>query len=237
MPKKKTFDVAQLPDVQMDTSQGYHLYTDGTGDSYPSVTTILHAVSYSEHIVRWANKLGMAHRRYDEVLDQTALEGTAMHELNQCLVDPEYGTPPQIKDPMLMYYAKQRHANFRYFLSQHEGKWKTILTEKAFISHKYRMGGTTDWLAMWYDKLTLFDYKSSSGLRQKHLLQLGGYLDLLDDNGIHIDQAGILLCKRDRCLPHIFDREIIERCAEAFRSIHDYVEKSKFLDDLIITGP
>lgn len=225
-----------LPTVTMDDSQGIHLYTDGSGVSYPSVTTILHVVSYSEHIVRWANNLGFRHERYDDALNKSALEGTIMHALNQCFVDPEHGSEPYIQDPMILYYAKKRYENFRFFMKEHEGHWKTTFTEKAFISHTYQMGGTTDWLAEWHGKLTLFDYKSSSGLRQKHLLQLGGYLDLLDDNGIHIEQAGILLCKRDRCVPHIFEREIIEHCAEAFRTVHDYVEKSKFLDMLVYGG-
>lgn len=229
-------ELEKLPDVKMDDSQGYHLYTDGSGSCYPSVTTILHAVSYSEHIVRWANNLGFRHERYEDTLNRTAVEGTIMHALNQCFVDPDHGEIPSIQDPMLLYYAKKRNENFRIFMKEHEGHWKTFLTEHAFISHTYKMGGTTDWLADWHGKLTLFDYKSSSGLRQKHLLQLGGYLDLLDDNGIHIDQAGILLCRRDRCIPHIFDRQIIEHCADIFRTVHRYADQSKFLDELVYSG-
>lgn len=225
-----------LPQVTMDDSQGCHMYSDGPNVRYPSVTTILHAVSYSEHIVRWANNLGFRHERYEEVLNKTAVEGTIMHALNQTFVDPDHPGEIMAADPMIAYYARKRHDNFRFFMKEHEGHWKTILSERAFISHTYRMGGTTDWLCDWHGKLTLFDYKSSSGLRQKHLLQLGGYLDLLDDNGIHIEQAGILLCKRDRCTPHIFEREIIEHCAEAFRTVHSYVERSKFLDTIIYSS-
>lgn len=232
MSKKKELiqekPIIQIPtrEVVMDDSNGYHLYSS-EGKSYPSVTTILSAISYNKYIVRWANSLGFKHKNYEEELDRTAVEGTFMHEMNQAFVDPEKASPPIISEPLVQYYVRQRAQAFQLKMKLHEGHWSTIFTEMPMVSHTYEMGGTMDWMALWYDRLTLFDYKSSSGLRQKHLYQLGGYDLLLQDNGIKVDQMGIILCKRDNCIIHLFERDVIERCSEIFLEIKKYYEGDK----------
>ena len=222
----------QNQEVYMDDSSGFHIYRKGD-KAFPSVTTILNAVSYNKYIVKWANNLGFQHKRYEDELDRTAVEGTLMHAFAQYLVDPDHGEVPTIKDPLTDYYVRQRADGLRLKLKFHEGHWSTVFSEKLFISESYEIGGTLDWCANWYDKLTLFDFKSSSGLREKHLYQLGGYDLILQDNGIKVDQAGIILVKRDNCIINIFSREELDELAQRFLVIKDYYYKAKRATDMV----
>lgn len=223
--------------ITMDDSDGTHRYTKGDGKVYPSVTTILGAISYTKHIVRWANSLGFKHINYEDELERTAIEGTYMHAFAQCLVDPEHGEAPNIKEPLVQYYVRQRIQGLKLKLKFHEGHWSTIFTETPLISETYEIGGTLDWYAMWYDKKTLFDFKSSSGLRTKHLLQLGGYDLMLQDNGEVIDQAGIWLVKRDNCVINIIDRPTLDRCAELFLKVKDWYYENMEMERIVTEKP
>lgn len=225
----------QGKEVTMESINGAHLYC-ADGKTYPSVTTILSIVAYSQQLMKWANSLGMRRIDYQTELDRTAVQGTYVHEINQCIVDPENGKMPAIGDPLTEYRVRKRVNNFKAKLDEHDGHWSTIFAEKPFVSHTYELGGTMDWCANWYEKTTLFDYKTSAAVRDKHVLQLGGYNLMLHDNGIDIDQGGIILCKEDRCLINIFDKETLDKAADIFLSIYDYYKKHDWLANVILNG-
>lgn len=223
--------------VTMKEKNGKHSYC-GDGKEYPSVTTVLDVVGYNKNLMSWANSLGMRHIKYEDELKRTAIQGTFCHEMAQSIVDPEKGKVPVITDPLVDYYVRTRIRNFQYQLDANAGHWKTIFTETPFISHTHEVGGTMDWYAEWYEKRTLFDFKTSSGLRAKHIYQLGGYYDILLDNGEEPEQAGIILLKQDRCLINIFDIAVIQEAARVFREIIKplYYELTK-IESIIVTEP
>lgn len=220
-------------DVKMTEKKGLHMYS-ADDKTYPSVTTILDCIGAPKNLMGWANSLGKRGITYEEELKRTAVQGTFVHEINQCLVDPEHGIMPTITDPLVDYYVRKRVQNFKFQLDQNAGHWKTIFSECPFVSHKYEIGGTMDWFSEWYELKTLFDYKTSAAVRAKHILQLGGYYLILQDNGIDMDRAGIILCKQDRCLINIFEMEVIKRCAEIFLRIRDYYYDHLFLEDAVV---
>ena len=224
-------------EVVMKEKDGKHHYC-GDGKEYPSVTTILDAIGYNKNLMGWANSLGMRRIKYEDELKRTSIQGTLCHEMAQSIVDPDRGKIPTIADPLLDYYVRTRIRNFQFQLDANAGHWKTIFTEKPFISHTHEIGGTMDWYAEWYGKRTLFDFKTSSGLRAKHIYQLGGYYDILLDNGEEPEAAGIILLKQDRCLFNIFEIEIIKEAARVFRDIIKplYYEMPKF-ERILVTGP
>jgi hypothetical protein len=225
--------MAEETKVTMEECNGIHLYTDGSGKKYPSVTTVLDVVAYAKPIVQWANNLGFQRKKYDDELKRTADQGTYVHSMLQCIVDPSRGEMPVVLDPIMDYHVRKRVKGFRYMLEQNEGQWKNIFTEKPMISHKYEMGGTMDWFAEWRGKTTLFDFKTATGVRTKHLLQLGGYYLLCQENNLPFEQAGIILVKEDRTIMNIFEMGIIERCAEIFLNVKQYYYDHFFLEDAI----
>lgn len=218
--------------VELVTKYGNHLYQSDQ-KTYPSVTTILDCVAYNQHIVGWANYLGFKHIRYEDALKQTADRGTYVHAFNQYYVDPEHGMPPRISDDLTKIDVGKRCNNFLYELRKAEGYWKTIFTETPFVSHTYEIGGTVDWLAEWYGKTTIFDYKTSNALRDKHALQIGGYYYGLADNGITADQGCIILCRTDRCLFYFFNQEEMKMLGERFFRIYQYYKDHEEMKSFI----
>lgn len=208
-------------DVRMKSVNGHHVY-EGDGKTYPSVTTVLQCIAYTKHIVEWANWLGMQHLSYEKTLNATAIEGTLAHAHAQHLVDPENGPMPEKADPLTDYYVQCRMKFFVERLEQYKGRWKTIYTEHPLLSHTYKIGGTMDWFAEWDGKPTLFDFKTSKGVRDKHLLQLGGYKLMLEDNNIPVEQAGIIVIGRDFCRWSLFTKEEVDKFAEWFKLVYDY---------------
>lgn len=219
--------------VTMDDSTGRHFYCGDEGQRYPSVTTVLDSVAYNKTIVGWANSLGFRHIKYEDELNRTAMEGTFMHAYAQCIVDPEKGKEPQIVDPLTRYYVTQRVTNLRMKLDAHRGYWNTIFSEQPFISKTYEIGGTIDWYTEWYGKKTIFDFKSSRAVRDKHLLQLGGYYHGLIDNGEEPEQAGIILVGRDLCTINLIDLPTLQRAAEMFDVVHHWYKVHQELDTVL----
>ena len=220
-------------EVELITKYGHHMY-QATQKTYPSVTTILDIVAYSQQLMNWANNLGFQGIRYSQALDQSAVRGTYVHETNQYYVDPNNAKLPRITDGLMEVEVRQRSNNFLYELRKAQGNWKTIFTETPFVSHTYEIGGTVDWFAEWYGKNTIFDYKTSSGLRDKHLLQVGGYYYGLTDNGLTIDQACIILCRRDRCIFYMIEEEELKRLGEIFFQIYDYYKSHEWVHQLVL---
>lgn len=216
----------------LDSPEG-HVY-EKNGKRYPSVTTILKVVAYNDNIVKWANHLGFQRKKYEDELTRTAREGTFMHSFVESIVDPEHVQTPVIPDPLIDYYVRKRVQNFILKLQEHKGQWETIFTEGSFVSEKERIAGTMDWYTMWHGKKTLFDFKSSKSIRDKHFYQLGGYDAIFQENGETIDQAGIILVKPDNCIIHILDRPQLEIAKNVFMRIRDYYYAKNEMDPILI---
>lgn len=220
-------------EVHMKSLHDLHMY-EHDGKTYPSVTTVLQCVAYNRNIVDWANWLGLQHMNYAKTLDATAREGTLAHAHAQKLVDPENGAIPELADPLTEYYVKSRMRHFKEKIDQYEGRWKTIYTEHPMVSHTYEIGGTMDWYAEWDGVPTLFDFKTSKGVRDKHLLQLGGYRLMMMDNDLPVEQAGIIIIGRDFCRFSIFDIDTIKLASEWFLKVHEWYKIHQKLDEMML---
>ena len=60
---------------------------------------------------------------------------------------------------------------------------KIITTELGLVSEEYQFGGRLDATAMIDGKFVLLDWKTSKGVYESYLSQLGGYIILLEENG------------------------------------------------------
>lgn len=197
-----------------------HEYNYGQ-TKYPSVTTILQAISYNQAIVGWANSLGFRRINYKDELEKRAKIGTAMHAAAQAMVDPESGAKYSSTDPLTDYYVRKRMQSLRARL-QYE-KYHTYFTEISFVSPKYEIGGTIDWFVNLRGYPTIADFKSASGMREKFLYQIGGYALLLEDNGIEWKRGAIILPKEENCTIHCFPKEVVNKAKDSFLRARDYV--------------
>lgn len=202
-----------------------HVYfntADPAGPRYTSITTVLNSMGYPKPLIHWANSLGFRRIQYEVELQKSAEAGTALHSGAQHIVDPSSAPKlPKLKDPLMDYYMRKRLDCLKARLEL-EKPWKTIFTETTFFSKKYEIAGTIDWFCEFRGCPTIGDFKSSSGIREKHLFQLGGYGILLEENGIRFDRAMILLCKEDNCIIHMFPKSVIQQMGYYFLTVKEY---------------
>lgn len=196
-----------------------HIY-EVNGRQVPSVTTIIHSLGNDE-IIKWANSLGFRHLNYDKELEKYAANGTMIHDLLREEVDPNYKSEVVFKDPFQRSEVLGYLTRFRNLIKDYE--FETIFTEKTFISDKLGYGGTIDWFALFFNKYYMLnDFKTSKAVRFSHLLQLGGYRNLLLENGYNINGAAIILCNKKISSLYPIGLVDLEWYSEAFQKLADY---------------
>ena len=196
-----------------------HIY-EKDGKEYPSVTTIIQSLG-SEEIVKWANHLGFKHLDYTKELEKTAVNGTKVHDLLRGEVDPNYTPQVTYKDEIERINILGHITRFRSFIQDYT--YETIFTEKTFISEKLGYAGTLDWMAKFNHKfLMLNDFKTSKSVRFKHLLQLGGYYNLLIENNYDPDGASIILVNKKICSMYPINKTELLYFADAFNVLAKY---------------
>ena len=196
-----------------------HIY-EKDGKEYPSVTTIIQSLG-SEEIVKWANHLGFKHLDYTKELEKTAINGTKVHDLLRGEVDPTYTPQVTYKDEIERINILGHITRFRSFIQDYT--YETIFTEKTFISEKLGYAGTLDWLATFNDKyLVLNDFKTSRAVRFGFLLQLGGYYNLLHENGYDPDCASIILVNKKLCSMYPINKSDLLYFANAFNILAQF---------------
>ena len=196
-----------------------HIY-EKDGKKLPSVTTIIHSLG-NEEIIKWANSLGFRHIKYEQELDKYAQNGTLIHELLRGEVDSNYTPQVEYKDAMHRVEILGYITRFRNMIQNYE--YETIFTEKTFISSELGYGGTIDWFANFFHKFNMLnDFKTRKAVRFSHLLQLGGYHNLLKENGIHIDGASIILCNKNISSLYPIGIKDLEWYGNAFQILANY---------------
>lgn len=193
-----------------------HIYTCTDGSQVPSVTTVLQILG-SPAIIRWANWLGFKHLDYDKELERTAENGTIIHQGVQYIVDPEHTEPLTFKNGFESQYYDQIFNQFKAFISQFT--YKTIFTEMSFTSSELGYGGTIDWYAEMSGFHMLVDFKSSKQVRLKHLLQLGGYMALLEAQGHPVDAAAIIIVNQKGCSMYPINRSTLMEMNSTFQKL------------------
>ena len=190
-----------------------HIY-EKDGKEYPSVTTILHSLGNDE-IIKWANHLGFKHLDYEKELEKTSIIGTKVHDLLRGEIDPSYKPEITYKDELERITLLGYVTRFRNFIQDYT--YETIFTEKTFISESLGYAGTLDWFAKINQKyIMLNDFKTSKAVRLKHLFQLGGYYNLLHENGYEPDGASIILVNKKLCSMFPISKSELLYFAEAF---------------------
>ena len=194
-----------------------HIYECEDGKKVPSVTTILQILG-SKDIIYWANRLGFRHIDYEAELNSLADAGTKMHSVLQHIVDPTLANDPIIfKDKF--EEDKYRNLGNKFLNTIKDYSYETVFTEKTFISSKLGYGGTIDWFAKMSGFNMINDFKSSKRVYMKHLLQLGGYYNLMTENGYDIDGGSIILVNERVSTLYPMNKQSLCRLGEIFNSI------------------
>jgi len=165
-------------------------YKTKEGVIVPGVTTILNKVLAKPALIHWAWDLGCKGIDYKVYRDDKADIGTLAHEMILCHlkkenVDTSFYTQNQID---------LAETCFLKYLDWEKGKKiEPILLEKPLISENYQYGGTLDMFCILDDIPTLIDFKTSKGIYEEMLYQIGAYNNLILENNEIIPKQYFIL--------------------------------------------
>lgn len=195
-----------------------HIYECPDGKRVPSVTTILQILGNKE-IIYWANRLGFRHIDYETELNRLADDGTLMHSVMQHIVDPSLANEPiHFRDKLEEEKYLKLAEKFSNMIKDYS--YETIFTEKSFTSSKLGYGGTIDWFANMSGFNMINDFKSSKRVYMKHLLQLGGYYNLMTENGYSINGGSIILVNNKISSLYPINEDALKKLGEIFNCIY-----------------
>lgn len=190
----------------------HSLYFNSSGDEVPSATTILKMLNKPQ-LVKWANYLGFHNLRVENVLSESSLLGSTIHQLINMMLNQYYIIYiDDGKMPLDTIYSYMN--SFKVWMNTNN--INPILLEKKFSSDKF--GGTLDFYGDINGKLTILDFKTSKKIRLTMFLQLALYTILLEERGYKVEQVGILLVN-----PNYKDEKYINR--ENLQQYIDFVNK------------
>lgn len=158
------------------------------GRSVPGVTTVLGVINKPQ-LVGWANRLGLEGYDVSTYVNEAAKTGSLVHYIIECMVQgetPDIGnyTPNQLED------AHQALKSFWHWGSVRRVEF--LESELQLVSTEYEYGGTIDCFCVIDGAKTLLDFKTSGNIYIEHMIQVSAYAQLTKENGVSIDQVGIL---------------------------------------------
>ena len=195
-------------------------YVLNDGSIVPSVTTIIGRFKESGALIHWAAGQAAEHvlkgvqaeiragssalspelvsslcasakSAYRDVRDAAAEAGTVAHGMIEADI---LGKPVTVEgSPILVAKARSAFEAYRSWVENM--KLAFIWTERAFVSERYRYGGTPDALAQAGNQLVLMDWKTSNAVYGDYLVQLAAYKQLIEENHPGTEIQGFYLCR------------------------------------------
>ncbi|MDD3172077.1 MAG: hypothetical protein PHF63_00155 [Herbinix sp.] len=162
------------------------IYHNNKGEVIPSVTTILKIINKPE-LVKWANVLGLRRKKYEDELNRTSIRGTTIHSLIANYIT----NTPMILDKSMMPYREIILSGMDRFISWYKSQDIVCLNSELVLTSDL-FGGTCDFYGTLDGLYTLIDFKTSKDIYMSMILQLAGYIILLEANGYKVDQVGIV---------------------------------------------
>jgi hypothetical protein len=176
-----------------DLVKAHQTYRLADGTIVPSVTAILRQVA-SPELVNWAASVtreGLSHRA---IAEESARVGTLAHDMVRCRL---LGVEPDLShhSPNQVRLAENAMRKFLEY-----SKWHSLepeLLEAPLVSEAHRYGGTLDFYGLCDGKPTLLDWKTGSGVYERHKQQAAAYWSLLVENGHPVESVRILRIGRE----------------------------------------
>ena len=187
----------EIPSLLKETQEdGQRVYLTPDGKRYPSVTTVI-ADHNKKGIDQWRKRVG--DKNADRISKIATDRGDMVHEALEALL-MNYSTLDYMKK--MTPYAKAVFVNMKKEVVQRISEVHGI--EQTLYSHKIRLAGTADCVAVYDGKLSIVDFKTSLKLKKKawvygYFMQLTAYAFMFQElTGLEIEQ-GVILIGVDNC--------------------------------------
>lgn len=158
------------------------------GKRVPGASTIAGLLD-KPFLVKRANKLGKQGIDVEEYVDNSAKQGTLIHNSIEAFLKHEKVDTSDFNEEQIAVAKK----SFNKFLKWYkQNKIEFIASEEGYVSENYKYGGFIDCYCKLNDKYTIIDFKTSKSISKEHLLQLSAYKYLLEENNVVVEQIMIL---------------------------------------------
>lgn len=162
---------------------------EGTGEMFPSVTTILDAYPKGPAFYEWLKSVG---DKADEIRDSFGKRGSVVHRLTEEYdYELEVTLMDEFNKPLYTSYEWAMFERYIEFLNRF--KPDLDLIEQNFCSLKLGFGGTLDRTMTLNGEYLLVDIKTSNYLHNHFWLQQSAYVKMYEEiNEKKIDRTAIL---------------------------------------------
>lgn len=203
------FEHVKLPELdfqlkQITTDNG-RKYVTPSGNSYPSVTTVLSSYN-KKAIMEWRSRVGDAEA--NRIASQASRRGTAMHSYCEKYLLNEMNS---MKIRSMMPNVKQLFRQLTPELDNNIGK--VFCLEKSLYSDNLCIAGQVDCIAEWGGELSVVDFKTSSKYKkeeniQNYFMQCTAYALMFEHlTNRPIEQIVVAIAVEEGDEPQIFVRE------------------------------
>lgn len=211
LPKQFNLDLIELPKLIRHDGEKRH-YETPTGEKYPSVTTVLGAMSDKSALHAWRKRVGVEEAA--RVTNRSARRGSNVHRLCENLV---LNVPTNFKNemPLNVHMYKQ----LERFLVRDVDYIRC--SEGSLFSHKLMVAGSVDLVANYKSKPAIIDFKTSAKNKraewiENYFLQATMYSYMLwEMTKIHHPQLVIAIAIEEESEAQIFEENASDWIAKA----------------------
>ena len=212
------FDLLDLQPLNRIDGETARLYETPTGERYPSVTTVLGAMSDKTQLNEWRSRVGDVEANM--VSARAASRGTSVH--NMCenyVLGNDIGN--NMPHNVLIFNQIKKILDEKVDLIR--------ATECTLYSHHLKIAGTCDLIANYDGRLAIIDYKTSLRRKRKdwiegYFLQTSLYSYMLwEMTGIGVKDIVIIIGVDDELDAQVFverPSNYIEKAADLVKSYH-----------------
>lgn len=217
-------DLIELPTLIRHDGESRYYETPG-GKKYPSVTTVLGAMQDKSGLIAWRKRVGDAEA--DRVSKRASGRGTAVHKLCESFVlnDPNFYE----EEAAAMPINRQMFRQLQKVLKDHVSNIR--ISEGSLFSHKLRIAGSVDLVALWNGRLAIIDFKTSGSAKREQWIEnyffqcaLYGYM-LYEMTGLLADTMVVMIALEEEDQPQIFERKMSEYAPRAHATVKAYHAK------------
>lgn len=220
-----TFEHIKLDSLDFEMKQvtkedGTRRYETPSGQSYPSITTVLSSYN-KQGIINWRKRVG--EEEANKISSRAARRGTALHKICEEYLNNDM---TQFKWMAVMPDTKELFNQLRNPLIENIGKIYCL--EKSLYSDTLRIAGQVDCIAEWKGKIAVIDFKTSGKEKQEsyirhYFMQCSGYAEMFEERtGLPIEDIVVAIANTETARVQIFEKKKHEYLGDLKQLIVDY---------------
>jgi ATP-dependent exoDNAse (exonuclease V) beta subunit len=205
----RTFNYVKLPELQFELEQinaeTGRRYNTPSGNSYPSITTVLSHSTDKTALIEWRKRVG--DEEANRIVKKSAGRGVKLHKMCEKYLLNELN---DFKIKTMMPDIKDFFLQLKPHIDENVGDVYGL--EQPLYSDRLRIAGTTDCIAEWNGKLSVIDYKNARQMKeeeyiQNYFIQCSAYAEMFEDVTKRPIQQIVVAIANEDGKPQIFIRE------------------------------